>query len=193
MFLDCPFVLPFGLCLPLFGLLIVYSDHPPIVIVRWSRTHACSRITLVSCPQHVCLLMFDPACALTTFLIKLAHGSVCLTSCRLRHRYSLMQLSNQRLCVSDWRAALCIFTHVVYRLFSTTAPQFTVNYVFSMYVQWVHFGNTVFTRFVLFTCLHNFQHLYWYKYSAFHQYSDKNKVKYLRILVLLVYNKIIIK
>ncbi len=51
----------------------------------------------------------------------------------------------------------------------------------------------MFARFVLFTCLHNFQHLYGYKYSAFHQYSDKNKVKYLRILVLLVYNKIISK
>ncbi len=34
----------------------------PLDIVCRLLTHACSRIILVSCFQHVCLLMFDPAC-----------------------------------------------------------------------------------------------------------------------------------
>ncbi len=44
-FLDCPFILPFGLCMPLFGLLLVYSDYSfcqalwILVADRWP-THA---------------------------------------------------------------------------------------------------------------------------------------------------------
>ncbi len=57
-FLDLPFVFPFGLCSPLLGLLLVYSDYPsclnPLDIVRRSTTHACPRNTLVSYPQHIC-------------------------------------------------------------------------------------------------------------------------------------------
>ncbi len=57
-FLDLPFVFPFGLCLPLLGLLLMFSDYPsclnPLDIVRRSTTHACPRNTLVSYPQHIC-------------------------------------------------------------------------------------------------------------------------------------------
>ncbi len=59
------------------GPLLVYLDYfsaSPLDIVRRSKTHACSRNTLVSCPCHTCLLLFDnPACYLTMFINKSLH------------------------------------------------------------------------------------------------------------------------
>ncbi len=37
------------------------------LIVHRSKIHSCSRITLMSCPCHTRLLLFDPACVLTMF------------------------------------------------------------------------------------------------------------------------------
>ncbi len=40
----------------------LFSPPSPLDIVCRSPTHACPRITLLSCPCHTCLLLPDPAC-----------------------------------------------------------------------------------------------------------------------------------
>ncbi len=77
-------------CVPGLSLCLALLD-----IVRRSSTHACPMITLVSCPCHICLLLFDPACVLTMFINKSLHmdpyasrlvGSVTTTNCKLEQR-----------------------------------------------------------------------------------------------------------
>ncbi len=58
----------FVLCLLLLGLLLMLLDYPfGYCSVIKAKTHACPRITLVTCPCHICLLLFDAACDLTVY------------------------------------------------------------------------------------------------------------------------------